>query len=260
METQLRVRDLEFLRAHLGMNGCFGVERHGHGGGLALLWDASLVVQIKSYSTYHIDAEVELLTGLRWRFTGFYGNPEVALRSRSWELLRQLNATSDLPWLIMGDFNEIMILEEQMGRLDRNLQQMASFREAILDCSLHDLGFQGPEFTWTNRRDAGDLVRAQLDRGLATWEWSCFQIFKKSKTAQVTSKPTTCQNFWKKSAVIPSGPGALEGDIWNKANLTSSLEKGWSNLPFILGDTTVSTCCTTSSMVAGLVVAKSELK
>ena len=64
-------------------------------------------------------------------------------------------------------FNEITRLEEKAGREDQNANQMAAFREALLDCSLQDMGFTGTEFTWSNNRENGDLVRVRLDRGVA---------------------------------------------------------------------------------------------
>uniref|UniRef100_A0A2N9FI47 CCHC-type domain-containing protein n=1 Tax=Fagus sylvatica TaxID=28930 RepID=A0A2N9FI47_FAGSY len=171
METHLEVRCLEFVRVRLGMCGCFGVDRHGFGGGLALLWRSSVSVHIQSYSIFHIDADVVMEDELKWRITGFYGHPERGLRVSSWALLRQLHDARSLPWLVMGDFNEVMSLEEQWGRINRSLPQMAAFRDALLDCSLQDLGYQGPDFSWSNRREDGALVRAQLDRGVANNAW-----------------------------------------------------------------------------------------
>ena len=83
METHLHVSSLETLRIKLGMHGCLGVNRHGFGGGLALLWASSVVVNLQSYSTFHIDAHVVQADGFTWRLTGFYGHPKVSLRSRS---------------------------------------------------------------------------------------------------------------------------------------------------------------------------------
>jgi hypothetical protein len=171
METRLELRCLEFLRVRLGMRGCFGVDRHGYGGGLALLWSSSAAVHIKSYSNHHIDADVVEDGGLMWRFTGFYGHPERGLRESSWAMLRQLCSVRNLPWLVLGDFNEVTALEEQWGRLDRSLPHMAAFRGALSDCSLQDLGYQGPAFTWSNRCEDGALVRARLDRCVANHDW-----------------------------------------------------------------------------------------
>jgi hypothetical protein len=171
METRLPVRKLEFLRVKFGMRGCFGVNRKRFGGGLALFWDDSVTLHIQSYSLFHIDAHVIQGDGATWRFTGFYGHPEAGLRVRSWALLRQLYALADLPWVLIGDFNEISALEEKYGREDRSLRQMANFREALSDCSLMDLGFIGSEFTWSNNREDESLVRVRLDRGVASQNW-----------------------------------------------------------------------------------------
>jgi hypothetical protein len=171
METRLDSRNLEFLRVRLGLTGCLGVDRHGFGGGLALLWNSSTVVHIQSFSQNHIDADVVFEDGLRWRATGFYGHPEKGLCDHSWALLRHLWGIRNLPWLVFGDFNEITALNEQWGRIDCNLAQMAAFREALSDCFLQDLGFHGAAFTWSNRRLSGELVRVCLDRSVANAEW-----------------------------------------------------------------------------------------
>ena len=76
METRLELRHLEFLHVRLGMRGCLGVDRHGFGGGLALLWSSSIDIHIQSFSNHHIDADVIQEDGLRWRATGFFVHPE----------------------------------------------------------------------------------------------------------------------------------------------------------------------------------------
>ena len=59
---------------------------------------------------------------------------------------------------MLGDFNEITALNEQWGRIDHNLAQIAAFCEALSDCSLQDLGYHGAAFTWSNKRLSGELV------------------------------------------------------------------------------------------------------
>ena len=101
------------------------------GGGLALLWKNSLTVDVQTYSPRHIDAIVTEENGNRkWRFTGFYGHPETNKRMDSWKLIEQLRKSSDLPWLIMGDFNEIMHLSEKVGgNLRPEWQMLALLRQ-----------------------------------------------------------------------------------------------------------------------------------
>ncbi|KAK5833830.1 hypothetical protein PVK06_017693 [Gossypium arboreum] len=48
-----------------------------------------------------------------WRFTGFYGALVEHERRESWELLRMLQNGNNKPWLVAGDFNEILFSFEK---------------------------------------------------------------------------------------------------------------------------------------------------
>ena len=80
----------------------------GKKGGLCLIWDDSVDVSLLSYSTFHIDVEVLSQRGSPWRFTSFYGNPDLA---------QCLHGMSSHPWLCAGNFNEILEDFEKMGGL-----------------------------------------------------------------------------------------------------------------------------------------------
>lgn len=77
-----------------------------------------------------------------------------------------LRAQSTAPWLCIGDFNEVLLVNEQMGRNEREQWQIAAFQEAINDCDLSDLGFHGLPYTWDNRQEGDRNVEVRLDRAL----------------------------------------------------------------------------------------------
>ncbi|KAK9291771.1 hypothetical protein L1049_019721 [Liquidambar formosana] len=119
METKLHKDEMERVKFRLGFNHGLFHEAHNRSGGLALLWRIGMEIEVLSYSGNHMDAFVLEAGVACWRITGFYGHPEVALRKLSWELLGVLHSHSALPWLCVGDFNEIIAVGEKYGRVPR---------------------------------------------------------------------------------------------------------------------------------------------
>ncbi|KAL9672994.1 hypothetical protein QQ045_029247 [Rhodiola kirilowii] len=128
-----------------------------------------LDLTIRNYSFAHVDAEVKY--SCCFRLTLFYGDPAAAKRKVSWELLRKLRTVSKLPWMVIGDFNEVVGDNEVLGGRPRQLWKMSNFREVLEDCGLSDLGFKGYPFTFTNGRVGEDEYRARLDREVIDLDW-----------------------------------------------------------------------------------------
>ena len=158
MKTKKNRAYLEKVRCDLRFDNLFVVPRRNLGGGLALLWMTSLNLHIRTFSPYHIDAMVDPGIEDAWQFTGFYGAPETTNWEDSWSLLRHLNSQLDLPWVYIGDFNEIVGLEEKTCTAICPERQMQAFQNCLDDCGLKDLGFLRLPFTWSNRRFDGLLV------------------------------------------------------------------------------------------------------
>lgn len=102
----------------------------GKSGGLCLLWKNGVNVTIQNYSRRHINAGVvSEVGGVEWKLTCFYGNPEVTKRKEAWALLRYLSHLSSIPWLCIGNFNEIINLSEQRGLFPKQGVKWRIFRE-----------------------------------------------------------------------------------------------------------------------------------
>lgn len=80
--------------------------------------------------------------------------------------MRFLRAQCASPWLCLGDFNEVLTGDEQIGGNDREGWQMAAFQDAVSDCRLVDLGYHGLPYTWDNRQDGNRNVKVRLDHAL----------------------------------------------------------------------------------------------
>jgi hypothetical protein len=108
----------------------------------------------------------------QWRLTGFYGEPSGKNKYKSWEYIRQLNIEFDLPWIILGDFNEILYAHEKEGGNMRPPGMTQNFRQCLSECGLEDLGYIGDIFTW--RRGE---IRERLDRAVGNERWSAMFPF-----------------------------------------------------------------------------------
>jgi hypothetical protein len=172
METKMQNKKCDFIQIKLGFYYMFGVDSVGHSGGLLLLWKIDCNITIQNYSRRRINAVVASKGALLgWKFTGFYGHPDTAKISESWDLLRHLNSFQPTPWLCLGDFNEIVDHSEKKGTVIHPRRQMNNFQRALEDARLHDLGFKGPKFTWNNGRSGREFTLERLDRAMANMEW-----------------------------------------------------------------------------------------
>lgn len=53
------------------------------------------------------------------------------------------------PWIVGGDFNEVLELNEYLGRRYRLASQMWDFGMALEDCGLTSMKYKGYKYTWT---------------------------------------------------------------------------------------------------------------
>ncbi|KAH1106130.1 hypothetical protein J1N35_009898 [Gossypium stocksii] len=149
METKLCATKMEAVRRRCGFLNGIDVSAEGSRGGLSFEWNGNNLVILQSFSKYHIDVEVQEEDSARWRFTGFYGAPE----------------------LVGGDFNEILFAHEKQVGLLREEARMEAFRSTLEDCLLEDIGFSGTWFTWERGKAMDRNIRERLDREVANDAW-----------------------------------------------------------------------------------------
>lgn len=106
-ETKCNVTVMNKLNATFNYYGCFPVSSSGAKGVICLFWKENVQVKIRSFSFAHMDAMVSW-EGVTWRFMGIYGQPVSQERRFTWDLIRRLDDSSGMAWVIGGDFNEIL--------------------------------------------------------------------------------------------------------------------------------------------------------
>ncbi|KAA3468179.1 reverse transcriptase [Gossypium australe] len=172
METKLNQQRMSKVRRSCGFINGIDVDAEGSRGGLCLAWKSGMDISLRSFSKWYIDVVVkEDNSQIEWRFTGFYGSPYSKDRIQVWDLLKKLRQNGTGPWLVAGDFNEIMYSFEKNGGLPRDPKRMEVFKETLTECQLKDIGFVGALFTWEKGNLPETNIRERLDRGVANEEW-----------------------------------------------------------------------------------------
>ncbi|KAG8472532.1 hypothetical protein CXB51_034417 [Gossypium anomalum] len=107
---------MERIRKISGFGNRIDIGANGSKEGLSLGWKEEVDITLRIFSNSHINVDIkEELEEKIWRFTRFYGAPVEGLRKDSWNLIRHLENECGLPWVMMGDFNEIMFSFEKKG-------------------------------------------------------------------------------------------------------------------------------------------------
>jgi len=98
-----------------------------------------------------------------WMFSTVYASPRSAERRILWDNLSNVTKLHNLLWVIAGDFNEPLSGDDKFGGRVVNSRSLL-FKECLDKCNMVDLGFSGPRFTWTNRREVQNLIQERIDR------------------------------------------------------------------------------------------------
>lgn len=92
-----------------------------------------------------------------------------------WSFLTRLAKGNSLPWVSIGDFNDLMHEGEKEGGSTRLVRQMSTFSEVVNDSHLKDQGYVGQNFTWSQKFGDRGWIRERLDRALVSTGWAlCF--------------------------------------------------------------------------------------
>lgn len=117
-----------------------------------------------------ISVVIEVIpTHKSWLFTSIYASNKVHLRNEMWSNLINLqNKFFSGPWLVGGDFNNVLNSSEKVGGNNMNRNRTRHLWDCINKCGLIDLGFKGSKYTWSNhRRKNKGLIMERLDKVFA---------------------------------------------------------------------------------------------
>lgn len=144
-----------------------GMDVSGHKGGLFFAWAADITYNVLQVSENWIHVSCYDSDGINFWITCVYGMPNVSVRHILWDFIKWIGAGCNVPWLLIGDFNQILNNSEKLSRNSKTPGAL-TFKQTLNHCDLIDLK---PVFTWNNGREGTQSVWERLDRALVNDDW-----------------------------------------------------------------------------------------
>ncbi|KAL2924189.1 Alpha-N-acetylglucosaminidase [Bienertia sinuspersici] len=165
---KFQVNVLFLMETHLNGEGfCLYLFR-----GLTVLWSNQVTLQVTSKCQSFFLCKIEEGCNkqlAQWNLLLLYGS-YIANLPQVWEYVSRQLASSPLPCLIQGDFNQIESSDQKWGGTDYILGVQV-FKDWKTTWELTDVPFHGVPFTWCNNRDGDNRLYQCLDRATATQDW-----------------------------------------------------------------------------------------
>ncbi|KAI5323752.1 hypothetical protein L3X38_032824 [Prunus dulcis] len=127
------------LVQRLGFSSSFCIPSSiGQCGGIILMWNPSMLnISILNYHEHYIHYEIqELSTKKVWLTTFVYAYLQKAKQETMWTDLISSKPVSNIPWLLLVDFNNICSLNEKMGGSQVFTPAMIKFNKFLNDCEV----------------------------------------------------------------------------------------------------------------------------
>jgi hypothetical protein len=173
METRCNPDKLKRTFNLLGYDGFLAMENSGFSGGIIVAWKVGcFVVNIITKKFQYLHLKVNYPRGRAWFFTAIYASPQEINRNVLWNDLKSIAMNMKEPWLLAGDFNDIMSINEKKGGVPASIRKCNIFKERIDVCRLIDVGFMGAKYTWQGPVfHGGQRIYERLDRALSNDLW-----------------------------------------------------------------------------------------
>ncbi len=131
------------------------------------------------------------------------------------------------------DFNDILSSSEKFSSSPTNHHQISLFRNCIDSCRLINMGFNGPRFIWTNKRD-NRLIMERLDRFLCNPEWQ--QMFEEANVLHLPRTSSYHCSILLNSCPEPHSfgrrPFRLETMWFSDPSFPNLVKDSWSLFPY----------------------------
>ncbi|XP_075111394.1 uncharacterized protein LOC142181775 [Nicotiana tabacum] len=103
--------------------------------------------------------------------TVIYGFNAIEHREAMWQGLKQVALGVHVPWLIIGDFNAMLLPQYRIFGNPVTYAEIKAYSEYVTDLLLSELQWKDEYYIWSNKQGGADRVCSRLDRAFGNHEW-----------------------------------------------------------------------------------------
>ncbi|XP_026450741.1 uncharacterized protein LOC113350847 [Papaver somniferum] len=245
-ETKMNKDMADRKLRNMGFPCTFNVPSVGRSGSLAFSWKKEVHLNIISSSMRGIYVTTaDIIHSKTCHIHFIYGEPNSSLRQAFWEQqCQQTNVPLDEPDFFIGDFNALLGTEDKNGGLEVDDPDFENLRNFCSVFNLHDPGFSGPRFTWSNMQQGfnyGDICMPRPFHFMAMWieDPTCRDIISNSWSVNVVGSPA----YKLKAKILSTKKGLRD---WNKSSF-GNIQTNISTISKEFGDLQISNPTDTSN-------------
>ena len=172
LNTKVKRQGLGAFYQRLCPSWCFTHNLDWHKGGrIIVAWKSDEIsMDIRHCSSQIIHVDVNPLNGDNFSYSFIYGASDKKGREELFNELENIKHNIVGSWLLMGDFNCIAHINEQIGQRPRSSELDPLWR-CMDTCEIYDLKSTGRFFTWTNKQEGSARVLSKIDRVMGNHSW-----------------------------------------------------------------------------------------
>ena len=172
LETMVNEENIGRLLPTLGYDHYDYVLPVNHSGGIAVLWNNGPIhasVLFKETRAIHLLIH-DVQTTQTCVVSGIYAPAQEKDKPTFWNHLCKLNSIFDVPWCLIGDFNELASPDEKLGGQTISIHKYDRLNSFIRTINAESIQVKGRLFTWKKRIHT-HLIYERLNRSIARNDW-----------------------------------------------------------------------------------------
>jgi len=175
LETMINESNIQRILPLMGFEHFDFISPINHFGGVTVLWnneDIHASVLFKETRTIHmlVHNPNKVQNSV---ISGIYALAQPRDKRDFWNHLVELNKVTDLPWYLMGDFNEILCPNEKLGGQPPATTRFHCLNDFLSVINAECVQVLGSLFTWKKKIHT-HLICKRLDRTMILKDWSTF--------------------------------------------------------------------------------------